>query len=155
VDSPPALRHTGAVNAQSSGVPALSKRKALAQVAPSGERDRVDRIVAAARETKAEDVILFDMLQRSSITDWVLVCSGRSQAHVRGIAERIETAMRQVGTRCLSSEGYQEGSWVLLDFDIVIVHVFHPETRAYYDLESLLAPYPCERFPNADSGPEA
>jgi ribosome-associated protein len=115
----------------------------------------VDRIIAAAQETKAEDILLFDMLQRSPITDWVLICTGRSQAHVRGIAERIETTMRHAGVRCLSVEGYQEGSWVLLDFDIVIVHVFHPETRTYYDLESLLAPYPSERFADPASGPQA
>ncbi|NIP72825.1 MAG: ribosome silencing factor, partial [Gammaproteobacteria bacterium] len=51
------------------------------------------------------------MDNRSPITDYVLICSGRSQAHVRGIAERIETDMKQAGFRCAAMEGLQEGSW--------------------------------------------
>jgi ribosome-associated protein len=109
------------------------------------ERKRAERIIEAARSVKAEEILLYDMDNRSSITDYVLICSGRSQAHVRGIAEKIETAMREGGFRCSSLEGQQEGSWVLMDFDIVLVHVFHPETRAYYDLESLLSGFACER----------
>ena len=116
------------------------------------ERQRIEQVIAAAQETKAEDVLLFDMDNRSSITDYVVVCSGRSQAHVRGISDRIEEAMRQAGHRCSSMEGYQEGSWVLLDFDVVLVHVFHPDTRAYYDLEGLLKDFPSERFDS--DGPE-
>jgi ribosome-associated protein len=109
------------------------------------ERERVEVVIAAAQETKAEEVLLFDMDNRSSITDYVLICSGRSQAHVRGIADRIEEGMRKVGYRCASMEGYSEGSWVLMDYDVLLVHVFHPETRAYYDLEGLLEDFPSER----------
>jgi ribosome-associated protein len=120
------------------------------------ELARVRQVVVAAQGTKAEDIIVFDMEQRSPICDYVLVCSGRSQAHVRGISERIESDLRQSGVRCRALEGKQEGSWVLLDYDEVIVHVFHPETRAFYDLESLLAGYPSHRFaseppPNDDA----
>ncbi len=109
------------------------------------ENERIERIIAAAQETKAEDILLFDMENRSSITDHVLICSGRSQGHVRGISDRIEEALREAGVRCTSMEGYQEGSWVLLDYGLMIVHVFHPETRLYYDLEELFKGYPCER----------
>jgi ribosome-associated protein len=109
-------------------------------------RDRAAVVIAAARETKAEDVVLIDMDNRSAITDYVLICSGRSQAHVRGISDRIEDAMRKAGFRCTSMEGHQEGSWVLMDYDVLLVHVFHPETRAYYDLEGLLEDFPRERF---------
>ncbi|HUJ74782.1 MAG TPA: ribosome silencing factor [bacterium] len=116
------------------------------QAMPAPEWERVLHIVGAAQETKAQDIVVYDMEQRSAITDYVLICSGRSQGHVRGIAEKIETALKQVGVRCGSMEGHQEGSWVLLDYDVVIVHVFHPETRGYYDLESLLAGFPSQRF---------
>ena len=118
------------------------------------ERERVELVVKAARETKAEDLVLFDMEQRSPLTDYVLVCSGRSQAHVRGITDRIEEAMRNAGFRSHSTEGYAEGSWVLMDFDVLLVHVFHPETRAYYDLEGLLQDFPSERFEPAEPGPD-
>ena len=114
------------------------------------ERQRLDLAVKAAVDTKAENVLVFDMDQRSSITDYVVICSGRSQGHVRGIAENIENAMREAGLRYSSMEGYQEGSWVLMDFDIFLVHIFHPETRQYYDLESLLANYPKEVIDSGD-----
>jgi ribosome-associated protein len=116
------------------------------------ERERAERAIAAARETKAEDILLFDMENRSPITDFVLICSGRSQAHVRGICERIEDALRKAGYRPSSLEGLQEGSWVLMDYDVLLVHVFHPDTRAYYDLEGLLQGFPSERI--AGEGPE-
>lgn len=117
------------------------------------ERERAEVVIAAARDTKAEDILLFDMESRSAITDYVLICSGRSQAHVRGIADRIEEAMRKAGHRCTSMEGYSEGSWVLMDYDVLLVHVFHPETRAYYDLEGLLEDFPHERIDAG--GPDA
>ncbi len=109
------------------------------------EKEQINRIVAAAHETKAEDILLFDMENRSSITDYVLICSGRSQGHVRGIADKIEETLREAGVRCTSMEGYQEGSWVLLDYGLMIVHVFHPETRLYYDLEELFKEFRCEK----------
>ena len=109
------------------------------------DRAQVEKMVEAALETKAEDLFLYDMENRSTITDFVLICSGRSQAHVRGISDKIEQTLKKAGVRCSSVEGYQEGSWVLLDYGIAIVHVFHPETRAYYDLESLLEGFPCTR----------
>ena len=122
--------------------------------ADTAEWARVQQIVLAAQDTKAEDIIVFDMERRSPITDYVLVCSGRSQAHVRGISERIQAGLREKGIRCGSAEGVQEGSWVLMDYDVVIVHVFHPETRGYYDLESLLSAYPSLRFDSTPLTPD-
>lgn len=119
------------------------------------ERQRVELIIAAAKDTKAEDVLVFDMENRSPITDFVLICSGRSQAHVRGITDRVEAEMKKAGYRYNSLEGYQEGSWVLMDYDVILVHVFHPETRTYYDLEELLRTYPCEQIPPEPPGPGA
>ena len=114
------------------------------------DRGIAERIVRAAQETKAEDILLYDLQQPSAITDYIVICSGRSQAHVRGIADNIDLKLKKAGVRSSSMEGHSEGSWVLLDFDVVIVHIFHPETRAYYDLEGLLANYPCERFSSAE-----
>jgi ribosome-associated protein len=122
--------------------------------ADTAEWTRVQQIVTAAQDTKAEDIVVFDMEHRSPITDYVVVCSGRSQAHVRGISERIESDLRAAGVRCSSSEGVQEGSWVLMDYHMVIVHVFHPETRGYYDLESLLSGYPSLRFESTPLTPD-
>jgi len=119
----------------------------------SSDRQRVDLAIRAMEDTKAEDIMVFDMENRSSITDWVVICSGRSQAHVRGIVDRVEKDLKEAEHRCTTIEGYQEGSWTLMDFDVMLVHVFHPETRVYYDLEGLLKDYPCERF-GAPSPPD-
>ena len=110
------------------------------------EKERAEKALHAIQETKGEDIVLFDMENRSPITDYVLICTGRSQAHVRGIADRIEQEFRLAGVRPSSVEGQQEGSWILMDYDVLLVHVFHPETRAYYDLEELLQDFPIQRF---------
>ena len=113
---------------------------------PMKEKERAEKAIQAIGEAKGEDILLFDMENRSSITDYVLICTGRSQAHVRGIADRVEHAFRLAGVRPLTVEGHQEGSWILMDYDMLLVHVFHPETRAYYDLEGLLQGFPSQRF---------
>ncbi len=110
------------------------------------ERETALEIVAAAQDTKAEDILLFDLERQSPITDFVLICSGRSQGHARGICDKIEERLKKLGVRPQSVEGYQEGSWILLDYHVVIVHIFHPETRRYYDLENLLSTYRRETF---------
>ena len=115
------------------------------------DKEQVARIIDTAQATRAEEIVVYDMQNRSAITDYVLICSGRSQAHVRGISDRIEASLREQGTRCSSVEGYQEGSWVLLDYGIVIVHIFHPETREYYDLDTLLESYPAQRVAPLES----
>ena len=72
------------------------------------------------------------------IGDRVVVMSGRSDRHVNGIATRIEqTLAEQNQTRCIGIEGTPHGSWLLMDYGDVIVHVFHKDTRGYYDLETL------------------
>lgn len=114
------------------------------------DRERLKRIINAAQDTKAEQVVCFDMENRSSITDYVVICNGRSQAHVRGIADRIMEEMKKAEIMGKPMEGYQEGSWILLDFDVVLVHVFHPETRAYYDLDGLLQDFPREAYPTPE-----
>jgi len=112
------------------------------------------RVIQAAQETKALGIVLFDMDHRSPFTDYVIICSGRSQAHVRGIADNIESALRDAGVKLSALEGQQEGSWVLMDFDTVIVHVFHPETRTYYNIEELLSGYPRQDFASDDDPQE-
>jgi ribosome-associated protein len=112
----------------------------------SPERQFAQHLIHAAQETKAERMLLFDLRGASPITDYVLIASGRSQGHVRGIADKIEQQMKKSGRYARGVEGFSEGSWILLDYDEVIVHLFHPETRLYYDLDSLLKSYPCETF---------
>jgi ribosome-associated protein len=94
-----------------------------------GSRIAIDR--------KALDVVVLDMRDISSITDYFLICSGGSERQVRAIADAIDEALGASGVSSLGMEGYREGHWILMDFGDVIVHVFAQETREYYDLERL------------------
>lgn len=100
-------------------------------------KERADELVRAAQEVKAEEVVLYNVTGKSPITDYVLICQGRSQGHVKGISDQIRKQLNEKETRAISVEGYNEGSWILMDYDEVIVHIFHPETRAYYRLDAL------------------
>src|SRR5262245_31084230 len=95
-----------------------------------------------AIDRKALDIVGLDMRDISSITDYFLLCSGGSDRQVRAIADAIDETLGASGVALLGMEGYREGHWILMDFGDVIVHVFSPETREYYDLERLWANAP-------------
>ncbi len=93
---------------------------------------------AYALEKKAQDVRLLDVRQLSSLTDYLLIASGRSDRQVEAIAEGVRFGLKKEHeTLPLAVEGMKEGSWVLLDYGDVMVHVFQPQIRDFYDLEGL------------------
>lgn len=91
----------------------------------------------AADSKKAENIIGLNVHDLSSIADHFLICSGASNRQVQAIVDAIDEELQQHGERPLGIEGYQKGSWVLLDCADLIVHVFDEETRRFYDLERL------------------
>ena len=93
--------------------------------------------VRAAIEKKAEDPIILDVRKLCSFTDYFVVISGRSTRHVQGLAEAIESELRSKRLSISKSEGLREGTWVLLDYSDVVVHIFYSETRKFYDIEGL------------------
>lgn len=90
-----------------------------------------------ALDMKGEDVVILDVTGLASFTDFFVVMSGRSTRHVQGLAEAIEGEMRSKRVKTSRAEGIQEGMWVLLDFEDVVVHIFYHEQRGFYDLEGL------------------
>ncbi len=96
------------------------------------------RIIAnTAIDKKAEDLIIMDVRGLAAFTDFFVIMSGRSTRHVQSLAESID---KEVSSKRLSSsntEGLQEGQWVLLDYNDVVVHIFYEESRKFYDLEGL------------------
>lgn len=98
---------------------------------------RAREIAAAARERKAEDVVVLDVRGVASFADTFVFASGRSDRQVRAIADAICEALARHGEKPLGVEGHDEGRWVLIDFGDVIVHVFQPDVRAHYDIERL------------------
>jgi ribosome-associated protein len=86
---------------------------------------------------KAEDSITIDLNGKSSIADFMVVASGRSQRHVASIAEQVLKDIEKSGVPRVRVEGLRQGDWVLIDAGDVIVHVFRPDVRAHYNLEKM------------------
>jgi ribosome-associated protein len=91
----------------------------------------------AADSRKAEDIVVLNVQQLSSVADYFLICSGSSDRQVRAIADAIADELAQHGEKPLAMEGYQKGTWVLIDCADLIVHVFDDDTRRFYGLERL------------------
>jgi ribosome-associated protein len=90
-----------------------------------------------ADDKKAENLVVLDVRKLSSVTDYFVIASGSSQPHLRAIVEEITSKLRDEGLRPARTDGATAGSWVVLDYFDVIVHVMHTEARTRYDLEGL------------------
>ncbi len=102
--------------------------------------DRLEKtrlIVDAALDLKAQRPVAMDVSEVTSFADVFVVLSGRSDRQVRAIVDAIERKLKEHGEQPLGIEGYDTASWILMDCNDVIVHVFAPETREHYDLERL------------------
>ena len=86
---------------------------------------------------KAEELMILDVSQLSSFSDYFVIMSGRSTRHVQGLAAAVEEEMGKKRLSTSTSEGLSEGLWILLDYTDVVVHIFYHETRKFYDLEGL------------------
>jgi len=115
-------------------------------IADDSDRVLIKRILELLSDEKAEEIAFIDAKKRSSLADYLLVCQGRSQLHCRSIAQNVEYNLKQEGEISLGLEGEREGNWVLLDYGNIILHVFHPEIRKYYNLEELYSKRPGEEY---------
>jgi len=97
-------------------------------------------ILASLDDAKAEDTITIDLHGKTSISDYMVVTCGRSNRHVGAVADRVLEDLEQAGVPDLRVEGMPHCDWVLIDAGDVIVHVFRPEVRAFYNLEKMWAP---------------
>lgn len=101
----------------------------------------LDLILKSLDDDKAEDVVSIDLRGRSDMADWMVICSGRSSRQVTAISEKLVDRLKQELGRSSKIEGKETGDWVLIDTGDVIVHVFRPEVRDFYNLEKMwLAP---------------
>lgn len=92
-------------------------------------------IAETADAVKAEDIVALDLRGLTIIADFFLICTGNSSIQLRAITDRIEEKMREHGFRKLRVEGYQEATWILLDYGDVVVHIMAAEQRAFYRIE--------------------
>lgn len=117
-----------------------SKPKAKKVAARSAEQTALlKRIVTSLEDDKAEDIVTIDLTGRSSLCDAAVVASGRSSRHVTAIADHLARRLKEEGYGTRPVSGGAQGDWVLVDAGDVIVHVFRPEVRDYYDLEGMWA----------------
>ena len=101
--------------------------------------DKAVQISRFALDRKAYDLVLLEVGEVTSIADYFIICSGRSDRQVQSIAQGIEENLKDLGESPISVEGLTRGQWVLMDFSDVIVHVFYQPVREFYDLEGLWA----------------
>jgi ribosome-associated protein len=91
----------------------------------------------AAVAKKARDVVAIDLRRKSSMADYFVICEGDTDRQTHAIAESVQESAREKGLRPFHVSGERDGAWILLDYIDVIVHIFLPGERAFYDLEAL------------------
>jgi ribosome-associated protein len=104
------------------------------------------RIAALAVEKLAADIVILDMSDVVTYTDYFLICSGRTARQTQAIASEIRESLKRDGVPARGVDGERQGDWILLDFLDVVVHVFTPDARAFYRLESLWGEVPSESY---------
>ena len=110
-------------------------------------RSKALECVRFALERKAYDLVLMEVGELTSIGDYFLICTGRSDTQVQAIAQSVQENLASQGVKPLAIEGYTHGQWVVIDFGDVVVHIFNEPVRHFYDLERLWARDPRVTLP--------
>ena len=97
-------------------------------------------VLTSVDDDKAEDIVEIDLRGRSDVADYMVICSGRSSRQVAAISEKLADRLKQEMRISVRMEGKETGDWVLIDAGDVIVHVFRPEVREFYQLEKMWLP---------------
>jgi ribosome-associated protein len=106
-------------------------------VSPHESEALLVQVQAWLDDAKAENVVAIDIKGKSSIGDYMLIASGRSDRHVGAIAEQLQRKLKEEGYGRARIEGQRQCDWVLIDIGDIIVHVFRPEVREFYNLEKM------------------
>jgi ribosome-associated protein len=101
------------------------------------QSDLLKRIIASLDDDKAENIVTIDLGERSALCDAAVIASGRSSRHVAAMADHLARKLKEAGYGTRPVSGAGAGDWVLVDAGDVIVHLFRPEVREYYDLEGM------------------
>lgn len=109
-----------------------------------------EKIVSWMEDKQAENIAVFDLREKSPLTDIMIFCNGQSDAQVRAIADYCEVMLDQDGDRCSFKEGYSDGRWIILDYIHVVIHVFQVSLRDYYRIDQLWSDYQIDRKPGGE-----
>jgi ribosome-associated protein len=102
-----------------------------------GSEALLAQVLAWLDEAKAENVVTIDIKNKSSLGDYMVIASGRSDRHVGAVAEQIQRKLKEEGHGKARIEGQDQCDWVIVDIGDIIVHVFRPEVREFYNLEKM------------------
>ena len=97
-------------------------------------------IMSSLEDAKAEEIVTIDLNGKAALADSMIVASGRSNRHVSAIADQLQKALKEAGYKSASVEGLPHCDWVVMDAGDVIVHLFRPEVRSFYNIEKLWSP---------------
>lgn len=98
---------------------------------------QTEEICKLLYDKKAQDVVAIHVADKTIVADWFVVCSGRAVQQVKALCDELDEKTEALGLTLRRTEGYQEGRWIVMDYGDVLVHIFHPEERAFYDIERL------------------
>lgn len=103
----------------------------------SAAENVLQTVLTSLEDSKSEDIVSIDIRGKSSLADYMVIASGRSNRHVKAVADQVMSALKDAGHGTPRVEGLGAADWVLIDTGDVIVHVFRPEVRAFYNIEKL------------------
>ena len=115
--------------------------------------EHVQEMLGVLAAGKGENLVALDMRGIAGFTDYMILCSGRSDTHARALVDALDKNRRKQGAKAAHIEGRREGAWILLDFFDVIVHVFTLESREFYQLERLWRDAPLVEWQSEASPP--
>ena len=134
------LRASSAAAAASGDAPEKHRDKPRAFVDPSIDERLTEQLkkgVAALLDKKAEKLVVLNLQGLTTISDYFVLATAGSDRQAQALSDAVELALKAVGRRPLSIEGYSSAAWILLDYGDVVFHVFHDEARRFYGLERL------------------
>ncbi len=120
----------------------FSTPSAASLLAANASGEALKTVLTCLEDAKAEDTVTIDIQNKSALGDYMVVTSGRSHRHVGAIADRLSRDMKAAGLGAARVEGLPHCDWVLIDAGDVIVHIFRPEVREFYNIEKMWAAEP-------------
>ena len=106
-------------------------------VKKNATKERLISCINATLQKKAKEIVVLNLKDISAFTDYMIICSGTSEREVQAIAQAIQLFLKKAEIRPLGVEGESNGQWILLDYDDVVISVFHEPVRAFYEIENL------------------
>lgn len=101
------------------------------------EKEKVEKLLELLAGKKATDIIAVDVADKTIVADWFVIASGSSVIQTKAICDEVLDRYEELGLHLRREEGYAEGRWIVLDFGYVLLHIFYPEEREYYNIERL------------------